>query len=97
MRTVLPAKKEPVASAMAGVKIAIAAVIKVAPSMRRNAGIPPMICPPALPCKRARMGRAWREARPASTDALKLVTFALFGGDVRLLRHVLKRERRSCI
>jgi len=43
------------------------------------------------------MGRAWREARPASTDALKLVTFALFGGDVRLLLHVLKRERRSCI
>jgi len=43
------------------------------------------------------MGRAWREARPALTSALKLITFALFGGDVRLLLYVLKRKRRSCI
>jgi hypothetical protein len=43
------------------------------------------------------MGRAWREARPASTGALKRMTFALFGGDVRLLLHVLKRKRKSCI
>jgi hypothetical protein len=43
------------------------------------------------------MGRAWREARPASTGALKRMTFALFGGGVRLLLHVLKRKRKSCI
>jgi len=43
------------------------------------------------------MGRVRREARPASTGALKRMTFALFGGDVRLLLHVPKRKRKNCI
>jgi hypothetical protein len=65
--------------------------------MRRSAGIRPMIRAPALRRKGARIEQASRQARPASSGALKRMTFALFGGDVRLLRHVLKRKRRSCI
>jgi len=37
-----------------------------------------------------------RRAQAMATGGLKLITFALFGGDVRLL-HVHELKRRSCI
>jgi len=54
-----------------------------------------VIRPPTLPCERVRAG--WRDARATATGRLKLITFALFGGDVRLLLDVHERKRRSCI
>ena len=52
MRTVLPAKKEPVSSAaMAGAETAVTAMVNAAMSMRSSAGIT-LAIPPTLPCKR---------------------------------------------
>jgi len=70
-------------------------MVKVTMSMRRSPRVPPVIRPPTLPCERVRAG--WRDARATATGRLKLITFALFGGDVRLLLDVHERKRRSCI